>query len=370
VDHIGVLKRAWAVTWRYRILWLFGLFAGGAISIGGGNYPFGTGDFDDATLRQFEQYRYWVEDNLVLVFAAAADFAFVGLALFVISIAAKGGLVHLVNEAEEGREVRGMDGWSAGFQVWLRVFGIGFLLFAPVALISVVLLVAAFAPLIGSLVSGRDPGPEALFGMCGGVLFGGLLLLVAGIVAGLLDLLAVRHAIISGHGVFRAIGEAWTDLRTRFKDVIVMWLLVVAVDIAYGIAVSMVAAVFGAAIVFAIMGGSLVAAVGAGLVLTLILMLPTAIYSTFISSAWTIFYRRLTGREVVHVSAPPAPPAAGAQYAPPVPLAPPAVPQPGGSPMPPPPPQGGLPLAPSYSPPAPPAPPEPPAPSRPPAPPE
>ena len=377
MDHIGVLKRAWTVTWRYRILWLFGLFAGGASSTGGSNYQFGTGDFDEATFRQFEQFGYWIEENIALVFAAAAAFALVGLALFVISIAAKGGLVHLVNNAEEGREVRGMDGWSAGFRVWFRVFGIGFVLFAPIVLISGLLLLAIFAPLVGSLVSGGAPGPEAFVGMCGGVLFGGALLLVVGVIAGVLDTLGVRHAVISGTGVFRSIGAAWSDLRSRFKDVAVMWLLMFAVGIAYGIAVGMVAAVFGVAIAVAVLGGSIWGAAVAGAVLGLVLLLPTAIYSAFISTVWTIFYRRLTGREVVQGAEPPA---AGTRHVPP---APPTAPQPGGSPMPPappPPPQGGLPLAPPYAPPyAPPAPPsppesprppEPPAPPRPPAPPE
>jgi hypothetical protein len=36
VDYIDILKRAWAVTWRYRILWLFGIFVGGSSSYSGG----------------------------------------------------------------------------------------------------------------------------------------------------------------------------------------------------------------------------------------------------------------------------------------------------------------------------------------------
>ncbi len=365
MDHIGILKRAWAVTWRYRILWLFGLFAGGAGSTGGIDYSFGRGEVDDAMVRQFQEFVFWVQDNLGLVVAVAASLAFVGLALFVISIAAKGGLVHLVNEAEEGRAVRGLDGWSSGFGAWFRVFGIGFVLFAPIVLLSALLFVAILAPLFGPIIGGGVPGPEAFVGLCGGLLFGGALLLVAGIVAGVLDTLGVRHAILSGTGVFRSIGAAWADLRTRFKDVAVMWLLMFAIGIAYGIVVGMVTAVFGVAVMIAALGDSIWGAVVAALILMLALLLPAAIYSAFSSAVWTVFYRRLTGREIVEETSP------FGSGAGPVAPAPPGAPQPGaGGPpppapppsAPPPPPRGGLPLAPPYDPPAPPRPPRPPQP--------
>jgi hypothetical protein len=74
---------------------------------------------------------WWLQDNIALIAAIAAFFIVLGFALFILSVAAKGGSIFLVNEAEEGRPVRGMDGWAAGFRMWFRVFGIGFVLFVP-----------------------------------------------------------------------------------------------------------------------------------------------------------------------------------------------------------------------------------------------
>jgi hypothetical protein len=41
-----IIKRAWKITWRYRALWVLGLFAGVTGSSGGGggggNYNFGS----------------------------------------------------------------------------------------------------------------------------------------------------------------------------------------------------------------------------------------------------------------------------------------------------------------------------------------
>ncbi len=37
MDYGGILNRAWQITWRYKILWLFGFFLG---SGSGGFIPF------------------------------------------------------------------------------------------------------------------------------------------------------------------------------------------------------------------------------------------------------------------------------------------------------------------------------------------
>jgi hypothetical protein len=367
VDHIGVLRRAWKVTWRYRILWLFGLFAGGAGGGGGGG---GGGNWITSpdsqwlSAREIEHVGWWLQDNIALVVAVAAFFAVIGLGLLILSIAAKGGLVFLVNEAEEERPVRGLEGWGAGFRNWFRVFGIGFVLFVPYAILLIVVLVASLAPIAGPFISGGQPGAEAFVGMCGGLALGGLVLVVAGILIGLLDTLAVRHAVLDRTGVFTSIGAAWTDVRTRFKDVVVMWLLMIAVGLAFGVVIAVAAAIFGVGIAAAVYAEEFVIAAAVGFALFVFLLLPIAIYGAFTSAVWTVFFRRLTGRELVEVAASPGytPPLApqAPTYAPPAPPAtptPPAAPTPPLAPYPPAPPVAPPPDA-SISPPVPPRAPE------------
>jgi hypothetical protein len=335
VDHIGILRRAWKVTWRYRILWLFGLFAGGTGggSGGGGGSNWSTNmDQDWLPMREIERIGWWLQDNVALILAVAAFFAVLGIGLFILSVAAKGGLIFLVNEAEEERPVSGMDGWAAGFRNWFKMFGIGFVLFVPYTVLLVSVLVASLAPILSPFISGGQPGAEAFLGMCGGLALGGLVLLLVGILIGLLDTLAVRHAVLDRSGVFASIGAAWNDVRTRFKDVFVMWLLMIAVGLAFGVVVGVAAAVFVFGIAAAIFAREFTVAIVVAVALFVFMLLPTAIYGAFTSAAWTIFFRRLTGREVVEVSPSPG-------YTAPLP-----------------------PEAPGYSPPAPPAAPHPPAP--------
>ncbi|MBW6468480.1 MAG: hypothetical protein K0B85_04895 [Coriobacteriia bacterium] len=358
MDHIGVLKRAWKVTWRYRILWLFGLFAGGAGGGGGGGGGGGSSwtpspDSEWLPTREIERVGWWLQDNIALIVAVVAFFAVLGLGMFILSIAAKGGLVFLVNEAEEERPVRGMDGWAAGFRAWFKVFGIGFVLFVPYMVLMLAVLVATLAPIIRPFISGGQPGLEAFVGMCGGLALGGLVLLLLGILIGVLDTLAVRYAVLDGRGVFSSIGAAWTDVRTRFKDVFVMWLLMIAVGLAFGVVIGVAAAIFGFGIVAAILAEEFVVAGVVGFALFIFLLLPTAIYGAFTSAVWTVFFRRLTGREVIEAAAspgytpplvpgapadtPPAPPAAPSPPAAPYAPAPPAAPYPPGPPVAPPP---------------------------------
>ena len=72
-----ILTRAWQITWKYKVLWVFGILAGctsgggGGGGGGGGNTGYSTGpsDFDmppelKRFIYQMENFANWIEDNL------------------------------------------------------------------------------------------------------------------------------------------------------------------------------------------------------------------------------------------------------------------------------------------------------------------
>ena len=63
---------------------------------------------------EFRRAFDWFEANAGVLIVVAALAALFGLVYFILSVAARGGLVHSVNEAEEGRPVALRDGWSVG----------------------------------------------------------------------------------------------------------------------------------------------------------------------------------------------------------------------------------------------------------------
>lgn len=367
VDHTGILKRSWQITWRYRALWVLGLFAGGAggsfnyrQSIGSGSGGGTGGTSTPNNLPNLETLRPYIP----LIIVAVALLVVIVLVLWFLSVAARGGLIWLGNEAAEGRPVRAGAGWSAGFHYWGRTFLIGFLLALPILAVLLVL-AAIFGSSIVALVAGsRGTGGGAaaasgVLGICGLVVLSVVVLVPLGILIGVLDQLALRHGVLEDMTTGRAISMAWWDVRARFRDVALMWLLLLGVGIVYGIAVGIVAVVLLLPAIGAGFAGAWPVAVLLGFFAFLVLLLPTAVYNTFVYESWTIFFRSLTGREVV---AAPAPAFAGGYPPPPPGYAPPPPPAPGGYAPPPSSPAGGYtPPAPSapggYPPPPPPGPP-------------
>jgi hypothetical protein len=342
MDYGKILKRAWEITWRYKILWVFGFFAGaaGSGSSGGSRYnsgtgsgrnnPFGTGSEQQA-LR-------WLEANLALIVIVGVILVLIGLLFWVLSVAARGGLVHLVNEAAEGRPVKAGPGWSVGFHFWGRTFLIGFLLALPVLLVLIVAGVFSLPVILGAFASAargtggaESGGIAALLGICGILAIVAIVLIPLGILLAVLYELAVRHGVLDDMSTGQAISAAWRDIRSRFKDVALTWLVLLVVGFAWGLVILVIVAIvmlpaiglavaraWAAAIVAAILGG-------------LVLMLPGAIYATFGSSIWTLVSRGITGRDLpaaaTYAPAPAyMPPAPG--YAPQPPAYPPPAPQP------------------------------------------
>jgi len=159
VDYIGILKKSWNVTWRYKILWLFGLFAGAGGGGGTFSYSFPGGSSTSSsssglpTGASAAQFEAFVQRYAVLIVIVALFFVVLGLLLWMVSVAARGGLIHLVNEAEERRDVHAAAGWHAGFSKWWRVFAVGFLADLPVGFLVIVMLVVLAIGTVGAIAT-------------------------------------------------------------------------------------------------------------------------------------------------------------------------------------------------------------------------
>ncbi len=336
-----IIKRAWHITWRYRALWVLGLFAGisGASgsggSSGGGNYnsssPGSGGGASAEQILQGLDPANWADQlsrYLPAIIAGTMLLVAVGFVLWIVGIAARGGLIQAVDAIEEGRTFTLGAAWDVGFGHFWRLLGLSVLLGLPMALVALGLAVAVALPLLGALRTGSEPGVATFAPLCGAFLIGVPLLLVGGVILGIMGLVGSRSIMIEGAGVFEAAGRAWSTFRTRIKDTLIMWFITLGLNLAAGIVVAIplviviVAAIIPA--VFMIRSQSWPALIGvssvAVLVITLVLMLYTAIWGTFTSALWTIFFRRLTGREVLAEK--PAPLAPLAPVAPEPPAAP------------------------------------------------
>jgi hypothetical protein len=355
----SIIKRAWTITWRYRALWVLGLFAGISGSSGGGggggNYNFnslGSGSksnpFAGADGRALLRT---LEGLLPVIIVGTVLLIVIGIVWWILSVAARGGLVFAVNEIEAGRPMRLGAAWNAGFARFWSIFGLALLLALPVFVLLMVILLLIFVPVVIPLLRGGSPSPGVVVPICGTLILGIPLLIVMSLVLSLLSELALRFVMLSGHGAISAVGESWRAFRSRFKDTALMWLIGVGLNMAAGFALAIPLVVLTlVAIVPAIIAGAMgkwAAAIATGSVAFLVIMVLsfvfTAIWGTFSSALWTVFFRRFTGMETLPetaepVSAPLAPYAAVSTIPPsPMPPAPPAPPTPPAPPVPAPP---------------------------------
>jgi len=350
MDYGAILKKSWDIVWRHKILWLFGLFAGAGSAINF-NYNYGSGSRSTGSTTGLPStaqagwlaFQRFLEQNLGVIIIAVIALFLVGLLFWIISVAARGGLIHLANEAEAGREARAGDGWSTGFHMWGRVFGIEFLVALPALLLAFVLAGVVGVAVVAALRSGgsQEALTRALGGLaCGGICFVvvfGIIVAVISVVLGMVAQVALRYAVLQDQRVMDSLKQGWRDLWGR-RGVFTMALIQFGVGIAYGIAVGIVAVILvGPAVIAFIAGGWLVGSVMIAVAI-LVLIVPSSVYSAFYHTAWTLFFRRMTGMEPTPVAAypapyPPAPPYSPAPPAPPVPSYAPAPPAPPAPPV-------------------------------------
>ncbi|MDO8848827.1 MAG: hypothetical protein Q7W51_10630 [Coriobacteriia bacterium] len=308
MDYFGILKKAWNITWKYKMLWVLGLFAGAGSS--GGNsstnsYQQGSGDASSASMDQFGR---WVTDNVVLVAIIFGVLVVIGLVFWVLSIAAQGGLIHGANEAAEGRTPSLRNCWGVGFGKWGRTFMIYLMTALPIIAVVAVMTVLFIGVIGGGAAAGDEAaGLAAVGGICLLLPLMGFIILVLGVILSIVIQLALRYGVLDDVTFGQAIKRGWNDLWAK-RGAFVMFLVMILPGIAYGFATLIVLIPFALPAVAAFMAGQYIIGVALFVLMILVLMVPGAIYGTFVSSAWTIFFRQMTGREPKTASVPATPP--------------------------------------------------------------
>ena len=327
MNYMEILKEGWDVTLRNKRLWILGLLAGGSASLSSGwdSSPSSSGSSQglpagwenihtptealqrglDVAGKQLGVSLGTAQQWWALIAFAVLALVVVCLVMWAIGIAARGGLIAQTREAIAGRATSAAAGWRTGLRMWGRVFAVGFLLALPLIGLGAVALIPLAALGLSLLSNGGAPAVTA------GVVSMGLVLALIGLVAfvisvivSILEEVALRHAVLDGRGALDSIKTTWADLKAK-RGVASMWLVMILVNIAAGIAGAIV--FIPIAIVCGLVVAAAVAAGGTGmfwmilpalLVLLATGMLFKAVYSTFRNTAWTSFYERMQHPEL------------------------------------------------------------------------
>ncbi len=317
MEYGRIIREAWATTWRYRYLWVLGLFAGGAVAA-----PYGTGGGGPVEWRtsgeEVEQVAPWLSRaagdasrwlvaNVPLVVGGAALLLALALAFVIVSLIAQGGMARATADLSEGQASSLGRAWAAGLRLFWRYLGL-WLLLAGIAILVAVGVGALVALVAGlGIVAARlTQTPPILLVALGALV--GVALLIAAILAvigaSIVLAYAQRAIAVRDMGPLAALRAGWELFRTHLGTSLVIWLINVGLAIGAGIAVGL-----GALAVFAVLG-ALGAAVWAllgmtaptiGYIVLGVLLLVAAILTfvaianTFFWNYWTLAYLRLAG---------------------------------------------------------------------------
>lgn len=346
MDYGRIISRAWKITWRYRALWILGIFAGiSGCQASGGSSGHGSGDFslpDGSTVSRdwsgdLGSVARHAEQWLPLLVAGIGLLVILGIVWMVLHVAARGGLVVGANAAEEDRRLSLGTLWGSGFGRFWPLVGVDLLLRFPVFVAGLVLLVAIVVPILGLVAGGGQPDSAMVVPVCGSLAIGLPALFVFAAVLDMLHPLAERYVVLGVQGPLQATGNAWRFFRARFKHTFLMWLLSGALNLAVEFIVA--AVVVALVLVFAVPAGMTalssmygvawgLAGIGI-LLLIVVLVLFSGVWGTFSSALWTMFFRDVTGMSAPAAQAPVEPqPAVTPLSEAPLPSGPPIAPPP------------------------------------------
>jgi len=278
MNHANVLKRAWEILWRYRVLWIFGVIVALTATSGTSGYWKGGGDggHDDwscpggiAVGDQCYAVEEWREalqempyvlqewreleelSGLPLPEVPAAFWTtlaavvlgllclgvIVAIARVVFLYLAETALIRMVDDYEETGERRGVRqgfrlGWS---RTALRLFVIDLLTRLPGMLIAFMLLLLG----VGMLGLTVWAGGSWRLIVVGAIAAAGLvclsipLVIVVSLVLSLLRPFMWRACALEETGVIDSIREGCRFVRQHLADAIIMWLIMVGLQVGW-----------------------------------------------------------------------------------------------------------------------------------------
>jgi hypothetical protein len=300
MDYGKVLSRAWEITWRWKVLWILGFLA--ALGRGGsaGNPSYTT----DSSDWGYTYYGPRIPPEIISLLIGIACVALIILiALWVVSVIARGGLIAGVQQVEEEGSTTFRRAWRAGASRFWTLVGIGILAAIPFIILLVGGMIVLVLMFVGSgfaLDSSTAGGVTGLVIsiICGGVFCCGTIIL--GIILGQIRIYAERAAILESLGWIEAFKRGWEVLKENLGPTLVFWLIFLAIGLIFGMLVigglAVVLAPFIAIVVNMDPGPWLVVPICfGGLLGTLVFALIGSIVETFGSATWTLAYRELTG---------------------------------------------------------------------------
>jgi len=318
MDYGNVLSRAWRITWRWKILWVLGFLAGLGSGGGGGspgniNYSADSGDFNQFPWKTTLSDIYPGFENLawdqiwptvaVVVALIVCVLLLIAIALWVVSVIARGGLIAGVQQVEDDGSTSFLSAWRAGRKKFWTLFGVGVLASIPMIILGLFLLGTLIFGIVTMVNTSQSPDLGSVPIILSSIVIIFLLLCCVLIpLALVLEQIRVygeRAAILEDLGWIDSFKRGWQVLKENLGHTVIFWLIYFALGI--GLLIVSFVLILGVSLPF-LFGFILMEpqtwmiapAVCVGLVFFIGFILVKSIITTFVSAGWTLAYREMT----------------------------------------------------------------------------
>ena len=351
IDFGKILKRAWHILWNYKVLWIFGILlaitaggnggSGNGGSSGSGYHFDGSNGFNGGTSSTnptVQQIYQWLQQNIAPAFLHPdhhiLTFVWIGVVflLFILIVStvfalirypSETAVIRMVDEYEQtGNKVGFRAGWKMGwnrraFRMWLIDFITGVPFFIMVAFLIGLGVIVFFTVRSGN----QAIAATGIVASIGCFFLFILAIIVLAVALALLRQFFIRKTVLENTGVGDSFRQGWEMFKRNWKSATLMWLIMLGIGIAFGIASVIIFFLLIPAYIILAIPGAIVAAIpglvalgitsifAAGPVawiVGLIVALPfffliafsplalvSGLYKIYESSIWTLAFREI-----------------------------------------------------------------------------
>lgn len=303
-DIVEVFTRAGKITWKYKILWLFGMLAscgrGGSRfnfenRVESGENPFSE-EMTDQLLNFFNNIQMWFEQNMWAIYVLIA----LGLILLIlqifISIVGVAGLARGVVHAENGAErLQFGELFSESLKYFWRLFWANLIIFLPIFLfviVSIFILVFSIEGFNSEAIIGGSLFLFIIAFCC--CLFPFIIFL------GFYSTQVSRAITIEDKGVFAAFLRGWEVFTKNIIGIIVVGIVIFVLSFIVGIFITLPTVLIAVPLMLSFIDGNITSwqpFILSGVFLlcySSIAWFLNAVLFTYIDSIWTLVYLRVT----------------------------------------------------------------------------
>ena len=319
LDIVEVFTRAAKITWKHKVLWIFGILAscgrssGGSSNSGSSSSGNGNGVSDNPLtpemMRQvqsvFERLVSWFEQNTWIIYAIIAFILLSMIVQIFFSLVGTAGLARGVVKAESGAEsLRFGELFSESLGYFWRLFGAALVIWLPYLVIFFSAMLIGLIPVINGSVN------ETAFG--GAILL--ILILICccmfpiSLALSLYHVQVKRSIIVEDKGVFGSLARGWQIFSQNMIPLLIVGIVLGVAGFIIGIILSLPILLLMLPLISLFIQGNITSwqpfiAVGVFIICySPIAWLFSGVLITYTESVWTLAYMRIiTPKEMAPV---------------------------------------------------------------------